>query len=75
MKTVFFNYSSFYFIMFLGRGERIAYVEFIEQEKGRESGFNEAFTFEAKLSQGAAQQIRSREIYYLNLRYVILHYL
>ncbi len=52
----------------LGRGERIAYVEFIEQEKGRESGFNEAFTFEAKLAQGAAQQIRSRELYYLNGR-------
>ena len=36
----------------IGRGERIAYVEYIEEEKGRETGFNEAFTFEAKLAQG-----------------------
>jgi hypothetical protein len=27
-------------------------VEYVEEEKGRESGFNEAFTFEAKLAQG-----------------------
>jgi hypothetical protein len=55
-----------------GRGERIAYVEYVEEEKGRESGFNEAFTFEAKLAQGAAQQIRSREIYHLNNRLPVL---
>jgi hypothetical protein len=36
----------------IGRGERIAYVEYVEEEKGRETGFNEAFTFEAKLAQG-----------------------
>lgn len=36
----------------IGRGERIAFVEYVEEEKGRESGFNEAFTFEAKLAQG-----------------------
>lgn len=27
-------------------------MEYVEEEKGRESGFNEAFTFEAKLAQG-----------------------
>jgi len=30
----------------LGRGEKIKYIEYIEQEKGRESAFDNAFVFE-----------------------------
>lgn len=56
----------------LGRDEKGAYVEFISQEKGRETSFMEAFTFEAKLAQGAAQQIRSRHLFYLNKRLPVL---
>eukprot|EP01121_Diplochlamys_sp_Union-15-3_P001816 TRINITY_DN11580_c0_g1_i1.p1 TRINITY_DN11580_c0_g1~~TRINITY_DN11580_c0_g1_i1.p1 ORF type:complete len:811 (-),score=121.63 TRINITY_DN11580_c0_g1_i1:69-2207(-) len=50
------------------RGERITYVEFIQQQKGRESEFFGAFTFEQKLAMGAAQQVRSRDVYTLNKR-------
>lgn len=31
-----------------GRGENVKYVEYLEQEKGRESSFAEAFTFEVR---------------------------
>ena len=48
------------------RGESIEYVEYIEQQKGRESSFEAASVFEVKLAQGAAQQLRSRELYHLN---------
>ena len=50
----------------LGRGDRGAYVEFIETQKGRETAFGGAFTFEAKLAQGGAQQVRSYDVYRLN---------
>eukprot|EP01113_Clastostelium_recurvatum_P039644 TRINITY_DN606_c0_g1_i3.p1 TRINITY_DN606_c0_g1~~TRINITY_DN606_c0_g1_i3.p1 ORF type:complete len:2408 (-),score=581.57 TRINITY_DN606_c0_g1_i3:45-6527(-) len=56
----------------LGRDERGTYVDWLSQEKGRETSFMEAFTFEAKLAQGAAQQIRSRHLFYLNKRLPIL---
>jgi len=49
-----------------GRGERIGYIEYLEAQKGRESGFYEATVFEMKLAQGAAQQVRSRDVYMLN---------
>ena len=48
------------------RGESVEYVEYIEQQKGRETAFSFASVFEAKLAQGAAQQLRSRELYFLN---------
>mgnify|MGYP001058652049 FL=1 len=48
------------------RGEQIGYVEYIEEQKGRETAFSAATTFESKLAMGAAQQLRSREIYQLN---------
>eukprot|EP01059_Diplonema_ambulator_P030078 TRINITY_DN5031_c1_g1_i3.p1 TRINITY_DN5031_c1_g1~~TRINITY_DN5031_c1_g1_i3.p1 ORF type:complete len:900 (+),score=311.38 TRINITY_DN5031_c1_g1_i3:305-2701(+) len=50
----------------LGRGERGSYVEFLEMHKGRETAFPNAYGFEAKLAQGAAQQIRSIDVYSLN---------
>eukprot|EP00756_Hemistasia_phaeocysticola_P008616 Hpha_TRINITY_DN14678_c0_g1::TRINITY_DN14678_c0_g1_i1::g.48572::m.48572 len=50
----------------LGRGERGTYVEFLECHKGRETSFPKATVFEAKLAQGAAQQIRSIDVYMLN---------
>jgi len=50
----------------IGRGERGAYIEFIEYQKGRETAFANAFVFEGKLAQGGAQQIRSLDVYRLN---------
>ena len=35
----------------LGRGEKIGYVEYVEEHKGRETAFGAAYTFEAKLAQ------------------------
>jgi hypothetical protein len=52
----------------LGRGDRGTYVEFIESQKGREVTFPGAFTFEGKLAQGGAQQVRSFDVYRLNRR-------
>eukprot|EP01113_Clastostelium_recurvatum_P026717 TRINITY_DN3208_c0_g1_i3.p1 TRINITY_DN3208_c0_g1~~TRINITY_DN3208_c0_g1_i3.p1 ORF type:complete len:581 (-),score=161.48 TRINITY_DN3208_c0_g1_i3:10-1752(-) len=56
----------------IGRDERGTFVEFVSQQKGRETSFMEAYTFEAKLAQGAAQQVRSRHMFYLNKRLPIL---
>ena len=50
----------------LSRGERGCYVEFLECHKGRETAFPNAYVFEAKLAQGAAQQIRSEDVAWLN---------
>ena len=50
----------------LARGERGSYVEFMEVQKGRETAFKNAYVFESKLAQGAAQQIRSYDLYTLN---------
>ncbi|CUI14841.1 glucan synthase-like protein, putative [Bodo saltans] len=50
----------------IGRGDRGAFIEFLEAQKGRETSFAGAFTFEAKLAQGGAQQTRSYDIYRLN---------
>lgn len=50
----------------LARGESIGYTELLQAQKGRESSFNASTTFQAKLAQGAAQQIVSRDIYALN---------
>ena len=50
----------------LGRGERGSYVEFLEVHKGRETSFPKAYVFECKLAQGAAQQVRSFDVYTLN---------
>ena len=50
----------------IGRGDRGSFVEFLEAQKGRETSFGGAFTFEAKLAMGGAQQTRSFDIYRLN---------
>lgn len=34
----------------IGRGEKIKYLEYIEQEKGRESAFDTAFIFEVMIN-------------------------
>jgi len=50
----------------VGRGERVEYVEWLQVQKGKESAMVPAFLFEKKLAQAAAQQMRSRDIYWLN---------
>jgi hypothetical protein len=50
----------------IGRGDRGSFVEFLEAQKGRETSFGGAFTFEAKLAMGGAQQTRSFDVYRLN---------
>eukprot|EP01094_Clydonella_sp_ATCC50884_P022012 TRINITY_DN4969_c0_g1_i2.p1 TRINITY_DN4969_c0_g1~~TRINITY_DN4969_c0_g1_i2.p1 ORF type:complete len:684 (-),score=212.85 TRINITY_DN4969_c0_g1_i2:2150-3955(-) len=46
--------------------ERIGYTEVLNFEKGRESTLGGSAKFHAKVSQGAAQQIKSRDVYVLN---------
>uniref|UniRef100_A0A7S1N8C0 Glycosyl transferase 48 domain-containing protein n=1 Tax=Eutreptiella gymnastica TaxID=73025 RepID=A0A7S1N8C0_9EUGL len=50
----------------VGRGERVEYIEWLQCQKGKESAIVPAFLFEKKLAQAAAQQMRSRDIYWLN---------
>jgi hypothetical protein len=50
----------------LARGDRGSFIEFLEAQKGRETTFPGAFTFEGKLAQGGAQQVRSYDVYRLN---------
>eukprot|EP00667_Euglena_gracilis_P000073 EG_transcript_73 len=50
----------------VGRGERVEYIEWLQVQKGKESAMVPAFLFEKKLAQAAAQQMRSRDIYWLN---------
>eukprot|EP00993_Chasmostoma_nieuportense_P001089 NODE_19_length_4559_cov_24.014215_g17_i0.p1 GENE.NODE_19_length_4559_cov_24.014215_g17_i0~~NODE_19_length_4559_cov_24.014215_g17_i0.p1 ORF type:complete len:1500 (+),score=450.80 NODE_19_length_4559_cov_24.014215_g17_i0:393-4502(+) len=52
----------------VGRGERVEYVEWLQAQKGKESAIGPAFLFEKKLAQAAAQQMRSRDLYWLNQR-------
>lgn len=48
------------------RGEKIGYVQYLQAQKGRESGFNAATLFLTKLAQGAAQQVLSKDVFHLN---------
>ena len=50
----------------LARGQKITFVEWMQAQKGRESAFLPAFVFEAKLAGGAGQQVRSRDVFFLN---------
>ncbi len=50
----------------LSRGQKITFVEWMQAQKGRESAFLPAFVFEAKLAGGAGQQVRSRDVFFLN---------
>jgi hypothetical protein len=50
----------------VARGERVEYIEWLQVQKGKESAIVPAFLFEKKLAQAAAQQMRSRDIYWLN---------
>ena len=50
----------------IGRSERGAFIEFLEAQRDASPAFGPAFTFEAKLAQGGAQQCRSVDIYRLN---------
>src|SRR3990167_310349 len=59
-EDIFLGYGIF------NRGEEIEYVEYLEQQKGRESAFETAHFFECKLAGGAAQQVRSEDLYRLN---------
>ncbi|CUG05688.1 glucosyltransferase, putative [Bodo saltans] len=52
----------------LSRGQKITFVEWMQAQKGRESAFLPAFVFESKLAGGAGQQVRSRDVYFLNRR-------
>jgi callose synthase len=45
------------------RGGQVAFKEYLQVGKGRDVGMSQIYKFEAKLSQGAAEQSLSRDIY------------
>jgi len=45
------------------RGGAVGFKEYVQVGKGRDVGMSQIYTFEAKLSQGAAEQSLSRDVY------------
>eukprot|EP00590_Aulacoseira_subarctica_P004324 CAMPEP_0172434066 /NCGR_PEP_ID=MMETSP1064-20121228/70434_1 /TAXON_ID=202472 /ORGANISM="Aulacoseira subarctica , Strain CCAP 1002/5" /LENGTH=2137 /DNA_ID=CAMNT_0013182263 /DNA_START=101 /DNA_END=6514 /DNA_ORIENTATION=- len=45
------------------RGGQVAFIEYLQVGKGRDVGMSQIYKFEAKLSQGAAEQSLSRDVY------------
>jgi callose synthase len=45
------------------RGGSVSFKEYLQVGKGRDVGMSQIYKFEAKLSQGAAEQIISRDVY------------
>lgn len=45
------------------RGGQVAFKEYLQVGKGRDVGMSQIYKFEAKLSQGAAEQSLSRDVY------------
>jgi callose synthase len=45
------------------RGGSVAFKEYVQVGKGRDVGMQQIYKFEAKLSQGAAEQSLSRDVY------------
>ncbi|CAE6478685.1 unnamed protein product [Rhizoctonia solani] len=58
-----------------GRGGRIKHVEYFQCGKGRDLGFGTVLNFQAKLGNGMAEQILSREYYYLGTQLPIDRFL
>jgi len=50
------------------RGGQVGFKEYIQVGKGRDVGMSQIYKFEAKLSQGAAEQSLSRDVYRLGHR-------
>ncbi|GKZ01468.1 hypothetical protein MPSEU_001097400 [Mayamaea pseudoterrestris] len=50
------------------RGGSVAFKEYVQVGKGRDVGMSQIYKFEAKLSQGAAEQSLSRDVYRMCLR-------
>lgn len=47
----------------INRGGSVGFKEYVQIGKGRDVGMNQIYKFEAKLSQGAAEQSLSRDVY------------
>ena len=47
----------------VNRGGSVGFKEYVQVGKGRDVGMNQIYKFEAKLSQGAAEQSLSRDVY------------
>lgn len=47
------------------RGGQVSFKEYVQVGKGRDVGMSQIYKFEAKLSQGAAEQSMSRDVYRL----------
>ncbi|EUC54004.1 1,3-beta-glucan synthase [Rhizoctonia solani AG-3 Rhs1AP] len=58
-----------------GRGGRIKHVEYFQCGKGRDLGFGTVLNFQTKLGSGMAEQILSREYYYLGTQLPIDRFL
>lgn len=56
-EDIFAGYNS------VNRGGSVAFKEYVQVGKGRDVGMRQIFQFEAKLSQGAAEQSLSRDVY------------
>jgi callose synthase len=50
------------------RGGSVGFKEYVQVGKGRDVGMSQIYKFEAKLSQGAAEQSLSRDVYRMCLR-------
>lgn len=50
------------------RGEKVQFAEFVQTGKGRDTGLQQLFQFEAKLAQGSAEQCISRDVFLLGRR-------
>ena len=50
------------------RGGRVKMKEYVQVGKGRDVGMQQIYKFEAKLSQGNAEQVLSRDVYRLASR-------
>jgi len=50
------------------RGGQVAFKEYLQVGKGRDVGMSQIYKFEAKLSQGAAEQTLSRDVYRVSHR-------
>ncbi|CUA74588.1 1,3-beta-glucan synthase [Rhizoctonia solani] len=58
-----------------GRGSRIMHTEYFQCSKGRDLGFGTVLNFQTKLGNGMAEQMLSREYYYLGTQLSIDRFL